>query len=80
MLFPMLLTLAIGSAPDRSDTATARISMAAGSSVLVAPITLGAIADRVGIRAAFGLVPCLFAAVAALAAAARLIGSPSGDA
>ena len=71
MLFPMLLSLAVDTAPERSDTATARISIAAGSSVVVAPLLLGAIADRAGIRTAFGIVPGLFVAVVALAALGR---------
>lgn len=66
VMFPMLLTLALGSAPDRSDTASARVSVAAGSAVVVAPVTLGWVADRIGIRAAFGAVPGLLAAVALL--------------
>jgi predicted MFS family arabinose efflux permease len=74
MLFPMLLSLAIAVAPDRSDTATARVSIAAGGSVMVAPVILGAIADQAGIRAAFGVVPGLFVAVALLAAAGRRCG------
>jgi predicted MFS family arabinose efflux permease len=67
ILFPMLLSLALGTAPGRSDTASARVSIAAGSAVVVAPVTLGWIADRAGIRAAFGAVPGLLAAVAVLA-------------
>jgi predicted MFS family arabinose efflux permease len=71
ILFPMLLSLALGAARGRSDTASARVSIAAGSAVVVAPITLGWIADRAGIRAAFGAVPGLLVAVAVLALAGR---------
>jgi len=71
VLFPMLLTLALGSAPGRSDTASARVSVAAGSAVVVAPLTLGWIADRAGIRFAFGAVPGLFVAIVVL----TLLGS-----
>jgi fucose permease len=67
MLFPMLLSLAMDTAPDLSDTAAARVSIAAGGSVVVAPLTLGALADGIGIRAAFGLVPGLFLLVVLLA-------------
>jgi MFS family permease len=71
MLFPMLLSLALGVAADRSDAATARVSIAAGSSVVVAPLTLGAIADQAGIRTAFGIVPGLFAGVVLAAVLGR---------
>ena len=67
MQFPMLLTLAIATAPERVDLAAARVSIAAGGSVIVAPLTLGALADQVGIRTAFGMVPGLFLVVILLA-------------
>ncbi len=71
MLFPMLLALAIGTAPDRSDIAAARIAIAAGGSVIVAPLTLGVLADQVGIRSAFSMVPGLLVFVALFAALGR---------
>ena len=40
-LFPMLLTLAVSTAPERSTTAMARVSIAEGAAVIVAPLTLG---------------------------------------
>lgn len=64
--FPMLLTLGIETVPTRPDTAAARTSIAAGLSVMVAPLALGAIADASGIRPAYGVVPGMFAAVALL--------------
>jgi fucose permease len=71
MLFPMLLTLAMGTAPGHADAASARAFIAGGSAVLVAPLTLGAVADQAGIRAAFGLVPALLVLLALLAAIGR---------
>lgn len=71
MLFPMLLSLALGIAADRPDIAAARISIAAGGSVIVAPLTLGAVADQIGLRGAFGLVPGLLVFVALFAALGR---------
>jgi predicted MFS family arabinose efflux permease len=68
MLFPMLLSQGIGIAPGHADIAAARVSIAAGGSVLVSPLTLGVIADQVGIRDAFAMVPVLLVLVAALAA------------
>jgi MFS family permease len=67
MLFPMLLALAMSTAPGRADAASARAFIAGGSAVLVAPVTLGAVADQAGIRAAFGLVPALLGVLALLA-------------
>lgn len=67
VLFPMLLSLAIDTASDRSDTAAARIAIAAGGSVIIAPLTLGAVADQVGIRGAFSFVPVLLVFVAVFA-------------
>jgi len=68
MLFPLLLTLALGTASDRVDVAAARVAIAAGGATLLAPLTVGAIADRAGIRAALGIVPGLFLLVVVLAA------------
>jgi fucose permease len=55
-LFPLAMTAAVGAAPDRADAASARVSLALGSSVLLAPLALGALADGLGIRGAFGIV------------------------
>ncbi len=66
MQFPMIMSLAIGAASHRPDAAAARVSIAAGSSVIVAPLTLGAVADQTSIRAAFSLVPWLFMLVIVL--------------
>jgi fucose permease len=68
MLFPMLLSLAMGTAPDRSDLVSSRVFIAAGGATMVAPVALGAIADQAGIRSAFAVVPGLFLLVALLAA------------
>ncbi len=66
MLFPMLLTMAVETSPQQSDTVAARISIAAGGSVVVAPLSLGALADATGLQTAFAVVPCLFAAAVVL--------------
>lgn len=78
MLFPMLLSLAIGIAPDQVDTAAARIAIAAGGSVIVAPLTLGALADQVGIRGAFLIVPGLLVLVVVLAILGRRMEAAQG--
>jgi len=66
MLFPMLFTLAVETAPEQSDTVAARISIAAGGSVVVAPLSLGAFADATSLQSAFMVVPFLFAAIVVL--------------
>lgn len=80
MLFPMLLALAMSTAPGAADAASARAFIAGGTAVLVAPLTLGAVADQAGIRAAFGLVPALLVALALLALFGRRVGTaPTGS-
>ena len=61
------VSLAIDRAPGRTDVAAARVFIAAGGAVFVAPLTLGAIADRTDIRSAFTAVPGLFVLVVVLA-------------
>jgi fucose permease len=56
-LYPLTVSLALGTAADRSDEAGARLSLASGTAILVAPFLLGALADAVGIRAAYTVVP-----------------------
>ena len=58
-LFPLAMTAAVGAAPQQPDAASARVSLALGGSVLVAPLVLGSLADRVGIRGAYAIVPPL---------------------
>ncbi len=76
-LFPMLLSMAVEVASDRADVATARVSISAGAAVIVAPITLGWLADRNGIQQAFGIVPGLFVLVVVIAIAGRAAARPA---
>ncbi|MGA9596311.1 MAG: MFS transporter [Acidimicrobiia bacterium] len=76
MQFPMILSLSMGAARGRSDIAAARMNISAGGAVLLAPLTLGVIADQAGIRAAFGLVPALFVIVVLLAILGRRMDRP----
>ena len=59
-IFPMLLSLAVASAPGRVDLAAARANLAAGIALFAAPQTLGIAADRIGLRPGFGIVAGLF--------------------
>ncbi|MGE5222414.1 MAG: MFS transporter [Omnitrophica WOR_2 bacterium] len=64
-LFPIVSSIAIGIAPEQSNRASARTSLGIGVSVLFSPFILGWTADRVGIQAAYGMVPfILFFAIA----------------
>jgi hypothetical protein len=79
MLYPMLLTLAIGAASDRADVAAARVFVTAGGAVMLAPLTLGAIADRADITAAFGVVTWLFGLLAHLVVLGARVGDRAGE-
>ena len=65
--FPLLLTMAMDTVPQRPDEASARTLISAGASVAIAPLVLGTLADRVGLRPAFWIVPLLLLALILLA-------------
>jgi len=54
-LIPMVSSLALASAPDQMVKASARYSLAIGSSILLMPLFLARLADWFGIRSAYGL-------------------------
>ncbi|MBU2609885.1 MAG: MFS transporter [Chloroflexi bacterium] len=54
-LFPLSLSVAVGAAPQQTTTASARVSLGVGTAVLLAPLTLGWTADRVGLQNAYGI-------------------------
>jgi fucose permease len=63
-VYPLGVSAAIAAAPGNTDAAAARLSVGGGGAILVAPFVLGALADRVGIGTAFGIVvPMLLAAL-----------------
>jgi MFS family permease len=73
--YPLTVGVATGAVPDLIDTATARLAVAGGSALLIAPLIVGAISDLVGMRWGFGIVaPLLVAAFACLVFAMRLLG------
>ncbi|MBX9719850.1 MAG: MFS transporter, partial [Candidatus Obscuribacterales bacterium] len=57
--YPLTLSLAIGTAPGLSSTATSRMSLASGASTLFAPFLLSIVAEKSGIAAAYGIVAVL---------------------
>jgi predicted MFS family arabinose efflux permease len=71
-VYPLGVSAAIASVPGNSDAAAARLSIGGGGAILVAPFVLGALADRIGIATAFGIViPMLLAALLLALIAAR---------
>jgi fucose permease len=58
-LYPLAISLTLATVPQQADTASARISLGSGLSVIVVPFVLGAFADRVGLRSAFSIVAML---------------------
>jgi MFS family permease len=64
-LYPLTVAAATGAAPHLIDQATARLAVATGTALLIAPLVVGAIADAAGMRWGFGVVvPLLLAAFA----------------
>jgi MFS family permease len=58
-LYPLALSLAVGTAPEQANLASARCSLASGIAILLAPLVLASLADRFGIRNAYAVVAVL---------------------
>lgn len=66
-VYPLSLSQAIAAAKGSPERAAARMSMSTGSSILLAPLLLGVLADSIGIGHAYGLVAvCLIIAAVAV--------------
>ena len=79
-LYPLIVALALGAAPGQSNEAGARLTFASGTAILAAPLLLGALADAVGIRLAYGVVPIfLLGAFMASRLGRRLSQEPAID-
>ena len=70
-LFPMGVSLAVGLAPDRAALASGRVVAVSSFAVVLAPLTVGTLADATSLKAALGVVPVM---VALAAAGLALIG------
>jgi len=71
-VYPLGVSAALTAAPGNADVAAARLSLGGGGAVFLAPLALGALADRAGIGLAFGVVaPMLLAAIALAIVAGR---------
>ena len=64
LLFPLVTAALFEAAPGAANRASAHVSLAGGTAVMIAPLTLGALADRWGLRPAFGGVLVLILALA----------------
>jgi len=64
-LFPMALSAAVAIAPERAGHVSGRVVAASAGAVLLAPVTVGVLADATTLRAALSVVPILLAASAA---------------
>jgi MFS family permease len=70
--YPLTVAVATGVAPHLIDEATARLAVAGGTALLVAPLAVGAISDVAGMRWGFGIVvPLLLTAFASVVVATR---------
>jgi predicted MFS family arabinose efflux permease len=77
-LFPLALAFTVGLAPDRAQLASGRAVLATSAAVLLAPLTVGALADATSLSAALAVVPvALVLAALGLTAALRVSGRPA---
>ena len=65
-LFPIAAALTMATVPLQATAASARLVLATGLAILVAPFLLGVIADTSGVTVAWLLIPALFVAALAL--------------
>lgn len=71
-LFPLGLSVAVGLAPEQSALASGRAVLMTSFAVLLAPLTVGTLADATSLTAAFGVLPVVLApAVVGLALVRR---------
>lgn len=77
-LYPFVVSLALGAVAGPLEAASARISLASGLAILVAPFMLGALADLTTLRSAQALLPLLL--LGALANVAWAFRRPSPEA
>jgi len=63
-LYPLVVNFGLGAAGKAKDLGSVRLSIAAGISLLLAPIGLGALADSVGLGPAHLILPMLVGAAA----------------
>ena len=70
-LFPMGMSVTVALAPGRTALASGRAVTMTSFAVLLAPLTVGALADATSLTAALGVVPVILALAAAALALVR---------
>jgi MFS family permease len=64
-LFPMGVSVAVALAPDRAELASGRTVAMSAFAVVLAPLTVGTLADATSLKAALGVVPVMLVLAAA---------------
>jgi fucose permease len=54
--YPLTMSIAVGLAKEKTNQASARVTLAVGIALLTAPFYLGTLADTLGLQNAFGMV------------------------
>ena len=63
LLYPLSLARVVAAWPERPDGAAARAALASGLAIGVSPLVLAGLADLVGLRTAYLLVPGILVAL-----------------
>ena len=64
-LYPMRISLAVALAPEQSSLASGRVVAVTSFAVLLAPLTVGTLADQTSLMVALGVVPIMLVLAAA---------------
>jgi len=76
-LYPLTLSVAVNIDPEQANLASARILLAGGLAILVAPQVLASFADRAGIYNAFGVAAAMLVAAAIIVLTAGRVPIPA---
>jgi MFS family permease len=79
-LFPMGTSVSVALAPERAVLASGRVVMMSSFAVVLAPLTVGTLADATSLRAALGVVPVVLALAAAGLTLVRRARTPASAA
>jgi MFS family permease len=79
-LFPMGVSLAVALAPERAVLASGRAVATSSFAIVLAPLTVGTLADATSLKAALGIVPVMLVlAATGLTLVWRAQSQPNGD-
>lgn len=71
-LYPLTLSVAVGTAGELTNEASARASLGVGSALLIIPLVLGRLADYAGLQRAYGIVVVLIVMSIAVVAVSHI--------